>query len=93
VLRVAVVSETGALTGRVTSHATGAAIEGATVSLLRDGASITTTATDANGGWKILGVAPGTWIVRAEAVGYTPAQTAAEVAAGETTTVPALALD
>jgi hypothetical protein len=93
VLRAAVVSETGALTGRVTANADGSPIAGATVSLLQGADAVTSTATDANGDWTILGVAPHDWIVRAEASGHTPAQTSAEVTAGATATVEGLALD
>ena len=43
--------------------------------------------------WMILGVAPGTWGVRAEAAGHTAVQATADVVAGEQTVVPELTLE
>jgi hypothetical protein len=93
VLRVAVSSETGSLAGRVTAIAGESPVEGATVSV-RDGDTVlTSTFTDADGDWMVLGVPPGSWIVRAEAAGFTPVQTTADAVAGATVTVEGLALN
>jgi hypothetical protein len=85
VLRVAVTDATGTLSGRVTDAVGATPIAGATVALWENGAAVIATATDAAGMWAILGVEPGTRIVRAEAAGWESDQTTATAVAGETT--------
>lgn len=85
VLRAAVTDATGNLSGHVTAAADATPIVGATVSIWENGAAVTSTATDANGEWMILGLEPGTTIVRAEAAGFEAGQTTATVVVGETT--------
>jgi len=85
-MRVAVMQDTGTLSGRVASSTGDTPIAKATVSLWENGAAITSTATDDNGEWKMLGIEPGTKIVRAEALGFTAEQTTATAIAGTAVT-------
>jgi TolB protein len=74
--------ETGSIAGTVTDADTGAPIEGAAVSV--DGEE---AVTGQDGTYRIDGLEAGEHTVAAEAEGYQPANQAASVAAGETTTV------
>ncbi len=93
VLRAAVAAATGSLSGHVTASPNETPIAAATVSIWENGAAVTSTATDANGEWEMLGLEPGTKIVRAEAAGFESAQTTATVVAGETAEGVDLALE
>jgi hypothetical protein len=93
VLRVAVSAATGSLSGRVTASPNDSPIAAATVSIWEDGAAVTSTATNVNGEWMILGLEPGTRIVRAEATGFASGQVTATVVAGERTEGVDLALE
>lgn len=93
VLRVSVTDNASILAGRVTASADDAPIRGATVSLWEDGSLVTSTATDLNGEWMMLGVEPGAKILRAEAAGFVAAQTTVTATAGATTAGVDLDLD
>jgi glucose/arabinose dehydrogenase len=75
---------TGTLTGKVTDAATGAAIEGATVSVSPGGLS---TDTGPDGTWALDGVPPGSYTVSASATGGLAGSAPATVTAGAATTV------
>jgi hypothetical protein len=93
VLRAVVTDATGSLSGHVTAAPNETPIAAATVSIWENGAAVTSTATNANGEWMMLGLEPGTKIVRAEAAGFESGQVTATVVAGETTAGVELALD
>lgn len=89
VLRVANVSETGTLSGHVWNDAGTPAvvtddtpIVGATVTAAMAGVVQNTTATGAQGEFRISGLKPGLQTVRAEMMGFTPAEVQATVVAG-----------
>jgi outer membrane receptor protein involved in Fe transport len=62
--------DTGDVAGRVTDRATGAPLAGATLTVDSVGA---TASTSADGRYRIIGLRPGTYLIRARYVGYTPA--------------------
>jgi hypothetical protein len=91
VLRVAVSDASGAVSGTIRSDAgtpdvvvDDTPLPRATVSAWQDGESITATMSDANGDWKILGLPPGTVLVRGEAPGHLPDVATVSVPAGGT---------
>jgi outer membrane receptor protein involved in Fe transport len=73
-------TDTGAVVGRVTDAQAGSPIVGATVSV--DGRRATTT-TGADGRYRLGGLEPGAYTVRARYIGYTPASQTVTVGAGE----------
>jgi outer membrane receptor protein involved in Fe transport len=75
--------DTGAVAGRVTDAASGLPLVGATVS--GEGTRLS-AATNADGRYRIAGLAAGTYTVRARYIGYTPASAAIEIRAGEEAT-------
>ena len=83
-LDFALTQTTGAINGRATSSAGGAAISGATVTATPGSYSATT---DSNGYYTLSGLAPGNYTVTASAAGYTSAAASATVTAGVTATV------
>lgn len=72
--------DTGSVAGQVRDSATGSPIAGATVSI--DGARRITT-TDARGRYRISGLAPGAYAVRARFIGYSSLVASIEVSAGQ----------
>jgi outer membrane receptor protein involved in Fe transport len=75
--------DTGAIVGRVTDAASGSALAGATVSV--EGTR-SNAGTDANGRYRVGGLATGRYTVRARYIGYKPASVSIEVRAGEDAT-------
>jgi len=80
-------SSPGAISGTVTSAATGLPISGALVEANLGSIVVGSAITDNSGHYSILGVAPGSYIVDAYAATYQTATTGAIVLADETTTV------
>src|SRR6478672_8752491 len=74
----------GTITGRVTDNATQRPVAGVQVSI--EGTS-RGTATDADGSYRLSGVAAGNQIVRARRIGYTPQVRTVAVGTGATATV------
>jgi hypothetical protein len=71
--------------GRVVEPGTGQPVPGAVVMLLdAQGARVTATLTDAQGGFAVQAGAPGTYSLRAERVGYAAASSALTLAADQT---------
>ena len=90
VLRVAVLDAAASAAGTTRTDAGTPGVTGddsplarVSVSAWKDGELITTTMSDAEGRWMILGIPPGTVLVRAEAPGHTPAVTTIDVVAGQ----------
>jgi outer membrane receptor protein involved in Fe transport len=81
--RVQMSVDTGAVTGRVKDTANGSPIPGATVTV--DGAR-RSALTDAAGRYRVTGLSPNTYIVRARYIGYKPASASVTVEAGEDAT-------
>jgi hypothetical protein len=84
ILPAAASAQVGAIEGRVRA-VDGAAVASASVTLhvAADAPVDRSTETDALGRFRLLGLAPGRWFVRAASIGYAPADTAVEVRAGE----------
>jgi hypothetical protein len=90
VLRVVVLESTATVSGTTLTDAGTPDVPGddapltrVAVSAWKDGELITTTMSDAGGGWAILGLPAGTVLVRGEAPGHAPAVTTVDVAAGQ----------
>jgi TonB-linked SusC/RagA family outer membrane protein len=82
--------QAGTVAGTVTEAATGEPLPGANVVVLSDGAEAGAqpgTSTDADGAFRLTGLAPGTYDVRASFIGYRSRTKEVSVAAGETTNV------
>ena len=77
-------AQTGTIAGTITEEATGEALPGVNVVLA---GTTQGTATDAQGTYRIEGLGPGAYTVRATFVGYGEVNEDVEVTAGETTTV------
>ncbi|MGH7516864.1 MAG: TonB-dependent receptor [Gemmatimonadales bacterium] len=75
--------DTGAVAGRVTDAESGSSLVGATVTIEGTRRSATT---DAEGRYRIGGLAPGGYTLRARYIGYTPAAVSVMVGAGEEAT-------
>lgn len=74
-------AQAGRLSGKITDLATGEALEGARVQVVRS--SILETS-DAEGRYTVRSIPPGTWEVRVLRIGYQPAKQTVTVAASET---------
>jgi hypothetical protein len=73
--------QNGGVSGVVTrSHAPN---DGITITLLSSGTTVATTTTGTDGSFSLTNVAPGTYTIRAEAVGYLPGEGSVTVAAGQ----------
>jgi hypothetical protein len=57
--------------------------DGITITLLSSGTTVATTTTGTDGSFSLTNVAPGTYTIRAEAVGYLPGEGSVTVAAGQ----------
>ncbi|MGH7483811.1 MAG: TonB-dependent receptor domain-containing protein, partial [Longimicrobiales bacterium] len=81
--------QTGEVTGRVTDAESGQPLSGAEVQALGVGGGVAARAiTDANGGFQLTGLPPGTYAVTASTVGYeTGRAEAVRVVAGETSMI------
>ncbi len=82
--------QTGTVAGTVTEAASEAPLPGANVVVLsgeQDAGTQQGASTDADGTYRLTGLAPGTYDVRASFIGYQSQTKAVEVAAGETTEV------
>jgi outer membrane receptor protein involved in Fe transport len=81
--RPAATADTGAVVGRVTDKKAGTALAGATV-VVEGTRQSATTAND--GRYRIAGVAPGTYTIRARYIGYAPGTTSVTVSADQEAT-------
>jgi hypothetical protein len=78
--------ETGAVAGRVLSPA-GEPVEGAAVTATLSGGGTRRTASGADGAYRITGLRPGRWTLRASRVGFAPASAEVAVAGGSQATL------
>ncbi len=78
------VDSTGSISGRVTDSTTGSAVQGARVTLERT--NMSAIAAD-DGGFRMAGVAPGSYVVTARRLGYLPASHQIAVSTGSETVV------
>lgn len=98
VVRVANLSTTGSVAGHVVSSAGTAttaddsALYGAAV-LVHSGADSATALTDSAGYYKVMGLAPGSWEVQAEAMDFVPASVLVDIVAGNVVEADSLRLD
>lgn len=93
-MRLINIIQAGSIAGMVTDNTMGAPIENAAVTVLSEGTEVSTTATDADGSYAILGLPPGTYTVEVSATGYVDAQVGdVVVTAGTATEGVNIALD
>ncbi|MEW4224362.1 carboxypeptidase regulatory-like domain-containing protein [Rossellomorea marisflavi] len=87
VVNFVLLANPGAVSGTVRDATTNAPIQGAVVELLTPtGILLSSTVTDLNGLYTFANLAPGSYQVRAVALGYTTSATSVQVVSGATTT-------